>query len=716
LNNFIIFNVLNDKFNINANRFKVIFGSGIVLVATLILSVIIAVVVDKLIAKNLNRLIKWSKVGLEKLADINSYKHYLVWIAAGVVITFISESLLREGMEYALDFVHFVEHKKFIANFLLVLVVTSPCLLFNRAYLVLAIICEVLLGLSVASSIMFGFRGTPLTYSDFFAVQDGLAIAGEYVTMSMIVMAGLFIAIFVFINYKLSAIKVRKKFRISKISILVILFVFIYAKANLNYVLNKGILEPVTWDIKYSYNQNGFFFSLYDSYLGYKREKPKSYSEMNVAAIKESFNDELSKSQVSEENPNIILVQLESVMDPYTIDGIELSGDPIKNIREISDKSSSGILQMPSFGGGTARSEFEVMTGMSLDYFSPGELPHNSYLKKDSIESLAYVLDSTIYEKTLIHNYQGSFYERNKAYENLGFERYIPMEYMYDRKFTGEYPEDELILNNIIETMETTDKRDLVFAIGVQTHGGYDTEYTNEDSEVIVSGSLSQEHINQIQDYVDDLVMVDKIVAQLAQFVDNLDEPTILAVYSDHLPSLGPVGEQFTSDDRYSTLYFIHDNTGTEVVDMDIEAYELSTRILDIAKLPGGVMNKFHRQNKNSEYYQEKLEYLQYDILHGKKYIYDKKEPYKRTSMTMGIKEIIIDDINITDNTLEVFGQGFNEYSCIYVDGKPVSTEYVSSNKLVAEISNNKINKIKVHQLTRRNKSIGSTSEYIVQK
>lgn len=50
---------------------------------------------------------------------------------------------------------------------------------------------------------------------------------------------------------------------------------------------------------------------------------------------------------------------------------------------------------------------------MSLDYFSSGELPHNTYLKKECIESIAYVLDSEIYDKTLIHNYQGSFYERN---------------------------------------------------------------------------------------------------------------------------------------------------------------------------------------------------------------------------------------------------------------------------------------------------------------
>lgn len=735
VHSYIIVDILNNKLNISANRFKVLFGSAIVVFATLVIGGIIAAIVDKLIEKNIDRLIKWFNVVLDKAKDINSYKHYLMWIAAGLVITFASESLLREGMEFALDFVHFVEHKKFIANFLLVLAVTSPCLLFKRVYLVLGIISEVLVGFCIASFVMYSFRGTPLTYSDFFAIQDGLAIAGEYVTMPMIVTAGVFIVALVFVNLKLSSIKVKKKKKANIFAILVIVAVCIFAKVNLNYVLAEGILAPVTWDIKYSYNQNGFFFSLYNSYLGYKREKPELYNEENITAIRESLEDQVRNKFIlsssgdatgsnsanvdnvaTEENPNVILIQLESIMDPLTVEGVELTGDPLKNIREISGKTSSGKFFVPTYGGGTARSEFEVLTGMSLDYFSSGELPHNTYLKKECIESIAYVLDSDIYDKTLIHNYQGSFYERNKAYEHLGFERYIPMEYMYNRQFEGEYPEDQLILDNIIETIETTDKSDFIFAIGVQTHGGYNQEYTSEDSEIIVSGSLDQNYINQLQDYVDDLVMVDRMVGELVEYVDNLEEPTILAIYSDHLPAYAPIGSQYTQEELYTTQYFIYDNMGFEKVDRDIEAYQLTTRIFDLLNLPGGVMNQFHRIYKGEEDYQKKMEYLQYDMLDGKKYIYNKTAPYSRTKMKYGIRDIVIEDASISGNTIEVTGVNLNEYSCIYVDGKPITTEYVSENKIIGELSDSKASKVSVHQLTRRNKSLGSSNEISILK
>lgn len=713
---FLIFNVLEGKFNITANRFKVILGSAIVLSVTLIIGSVIAFIIDLFISRNENRLVKVFTLGLRKVKDVNSYKHYLVWILSAFIITFVAEAFLREGIPYAFDFIKIVQHKKFIVNVLLVLVVTSPALLFNRVYLVLGIISQILLGLSIGSFLLFEFRGTPLTYSDFFAIEDGLAIAGEYMEIGMLSIAVIAVGIIILINLKLAKYKVREKYKFSIVPVIVIVVTAICAKVDMNYVINRGIIETVTWDIKYSYNEGGFYFSLYDSSLSYKREKPDGYTKENVDTFKTTLANASSESLLSEKGPNIILLQLESLMDPTIIPGLHLSDDPIKNIRRISEENTSGIMMAPAFGGGTARTEFEVLTGMNLDYFSPGEVPFNTYLKKECIESIAYILDSEIYDKTLIHNYQGSFYERNNAYEHLGFERFIPIEYMYDRKLEAEFPEDELILTNIVETIQTTDKRDLIFAIGAQTHGGYDTEYSSDDSEIIIWGDLKSEYLNQIQDYVDDLVMVDRMVGELREYIDNLDEPTMLIAYSDHLPSLHAVRELLTTEQKYSSQYFIYDNMNLDKEDKNIEAYELTTRIFDLLDYSGGVINKFHRVFREDENYQDKLEILQYDILNGKKYIYDKQNIYFKNNMVMGIKEILINDVSIEDDKIYVNGENFNEYSCIYADGKPLETKYVSRNLLTAENTNSKTKKIKVHQLSKRSKSIGSTDEFLMTK
>lgn len=43
---------------------------------------------------------------------------------------------------------------------------------------------------------------------------------------------------------------------------------------------------------------------------------------------------------------------------------------------------SSGYYKVPSVGAGTANTEFESITGMSLHYFGPGEYPYKSILKE----------------------------------------------------------------------------------------------------------------------------------------------------------------------------------------------------------------------------------------------------------------------------------------------------------------------------------------------
>ena len=44
---------------------------------------------------------------------------------------------------------------------------------------------------------------------------------------------------------------------------------------------------------------------------------------------------------------------------------------------------SSGYFKVPSVGAGTANTEFEVLTGMSMRFFGPGEYPYKTYVKEN---------------------------------------------------------------------------------------------------------------------------------------------------------------------------------------------------------------------------------------------------------------------------------------------------------------------------------------------
>lgn len=47
---------------------------------------------------------------------------------------------------------------------------------------------------------------------------------------------------------------------------------------------------------------------------------------------------------------------------------------------------SSGQLSMPSYGAGTANSEFELITGMNLDHFEQQKYPYKTVLQNTTTE------------------------------------------------------------------------------------------------------------------------------------------------------------------------------------------------------------------------------------------------------------------------------------------------------------------------------------------
>ena len=100
------------------------------------------------------------------------------------------------------------------------------------------------------------------------------------------------------------------------------------------------------------------------------------------------------------------------------------------------EEYSSGYYKVPSVGAGTANTEFESITGMSMRYFGPGEYPYKGILKETTCESAAYVLKNLGYRTHAIHNNEANFYGRRKVFSNLGFDTFTSEEYMAEQDDT----------------------------------------------------------------------------------------------------------------------------------------------------------------------------------------------------------------------------------------------------------------------------------------
>ena len=97
---------------------------------------------------------------------------------------------------------------------------------------------------------------------------------------------------------------------------------------------------------------------------------------------------------------------------------------------------SSGQLSMPSYGAGTANSEFELITGMNLDHFGAAEYPYKTVLQNTTTESMATVLKNYGYKAHAIHDNSAAFYDRDLVFSQLGFDTFTTKESMNIKKWT----------------------------------------------------------------------------------------------------------------------------------------------------------------------------------------------------------------------------------------------------------------------------------------
>lgn len=160
-------------------------------------------------------------------------------------------------------------------------------------------------------------------------------------------------------------------------------------------------------------------------------DKPADYSDKTI----KSLTADVEETKVKKK-PNIIFLQLESFFDINNMTNITFSENPVPYFESLMEQYPSGYLDVPIVGAGTVNTEFEVMTGMNLDDFGPGEYPFKTILKETTCESIAYNLKEYGYATHAIHDNTATFYSRNVVFSNLGYDTFSSIETMNIDDFT----------------------------------------------------------------------------------------------------------------------------------------------------------------------------------------------------------------------------------------------------------------------------------------
>lgn len=601
------------------------------------------------------------------------------------IINFVIEAISRHSVVAAWDYMTGTP-LVFLYNAFMIFVTFSIVYLFKRRIFVRMIIGAIWVILGIANGYILLKRVTPFNAQDLKIAGDGIALINNYCNgfeVVVIAVGAVALLIWLISMWRRGGQYAGKIHHIAAlIGIIVcgVLYTFVT-----NIAIDKRVVSTYFGNIAFAYEDYGLPYCFSASLFNTGISEPNGYTKKAMAKIdKDGELNQTATSRSSDELPNIIVVQLESYFDVANAEFFTTSEDACPNLHNLYQNYSNGYFKVPSVGAGTANTEFEVLTGMNLRYFGPGEYPYKTYSKKHPTESAATALASLGYGTHALHDNTGNFYSRANVFNNMGFDTFTSKEFMNVLQTTENgWAKDEILTHHIMEAMDTTKQEDFVFTVSVQGHGNYPETQVIENPKIKVEGIEDEALKNKWEYYVNQVYEMDQFVGDLIKAVEERNEPSVVVFYGDHLPTMGLKAEDLKSRYLYNTNYVIWDNIGLQKDDKNIPAYQLMSEVLNRLDIHSGTVFNYHQQRKGTKNYLSDLELLQYDILYGKQYVYNGKAPITEGHMVMGIRNVSLSSIVPQLNSgYSLCGENFTKYSRVYVNGEKQKSSFLNNTRI----------------------------------
>ncbi len=601
------------------------------------------------------------------------------------VINFAIEAISRHSVFEAWDYMTETP-VVFLYNAFMIFVTFSVVYLFRRRVFARIIVSVLWLILGVANGYMLLKRVTPFNAQDLKAATEGLSLINNYFNgfeLIVLIVGAVAVVIWVVSMWRRGGQYTGKMHRfLALVAICVWGAVYSFVA---NAAVENRVVSTYFGNIAFAYEDYGLPYCFMASLFNTGINEPNDYSEETIARISKHGEITRNESDEPEEDlPNILFVQLESYFDVEEAEFFTTSKDACPNLHEMYDKYSSGYFKVPSVGAGTANTEFEVLTGMNLRYFGPGEYPYKTILKETPCESAATALESLGYGTHALHNNGGNFYSRARVFNNMGFDSFTSKEFMNILQLTENgWSKDDILIDHIVDALDSTRQQDFVFTISVQGHGDYPEEKVIENPEITVEGIEDEALKNKWEYYVNQVYEMDKFAGDLVNAIEKRGEPTVVVFYGDHLPTMGLKAEDLKGRYLYNTNYVIWDNIGLEKEDRNIPSYQIMADVFDRLGIHSGTVFNYHQERRQTKNYLADLELLQYDILYGDQYVYDGNPPITEGHMVMGVRDVSLTDIvPHLDGGYSLYGENFTAYTRVYVNGEEQEKKFLNNTRI----------------------------------
>lgn len=525
--------------------------------------------------------------------------------------------------------------------------------IFNRFLLPTMLILTVGVGSSIASSLKFQYRQEPILPSDLVWLRNPKILLdflnGNYIiyVILALLLLGFLYWIFrkkILPNKMILSTKYRMILLVLPIIFYLGLFQVFSSKKDGKITENIPVVSilnnyhDLTWfgnTVNSQIRSLAFvwFAQLSDTTM----TRPKQYSKKTIKNLEEKYKHiavNYNQSRIEKiENQTVIYLLSESFSDPARVEGVTMSENPIPNIQEIRNRTTSGLMKSDGYGGGTANMEFQTLTGLPFYNLSPSI----SVIYTEVVPGMNnFPSISDFYNRknrTVIHLASPSNYSRNIIYNDLGFNKFIHYgtKGLKGENIGGNYS-DKTTYDQVLKNLKENQSQ-FFSVMTMQNHMPW-----TEPNPVTISANyagFSDADNQTLSNYVRMLHHTDIATKDFLAQLSKINKKITVVFYGDHLPGLYPQSAfKNNPDSQYLTDYFVWSNYETPklnypvVNSSDFTALLLeqtNSKVSPYYALLTEVLHKASVDKKDLDVEGQQiatdLKLIQYDMVAGKGYL-----------------------------------------------------------------------------------------------
>lgn len=457
--------------------------------------------------------------------------------------------------------------------------------------------------LSTVNVYVYRFRDRLLEPVDIFSARTAMNVMGSYsllpIPTSLLIGWGFFLVIPIVLccvkDKSRMKLSVKKRCAMLAACAVISTGIFFYTSG----------LKTAHWKAKGMQNP-GFILNFVSGIRVISAQKPENYSKELVDTLAGQYaGDSAEMDDEPSKLPHIIVIMDEAFSDLSVAGEFSTNTEVMPFISSLKENTVSGYALASVYGGNTANSEYELLTGNSLAWLSPSSVPYQQYVRESTYSMVSYLKSLYGYRCVAMHPYFSSGWNRPAAYEYLGFDECHFVEDFPQENFVRDQVSDKEMFEFLIKTWEEQ-KDEPLFILGatMQNHGGYNYSGENYEQSITVSGHEGE--YPQTEQYLSLIHETDKAVEYLVSYFQSVDEDVVIVFYGDHQPNVESEfydaigGGEDTLDERqkrYEVPFFIWANYDIEEKYIDCTSLNfLSAYVYDAAGISQPAYNRFLRE------------------------------------------------------------------------------------------------------------------------